>query len=223
MRKMITKRSGEQVTFEKKKITDAILKAMDSVGQKSKTKAVKISDTVVGLINGRYYKKGTTPTVEDVQNTVEQQIVLHKLPDVAKSFILYRNLHSRMRNIQNIFDAGAWIDSYINKETWKIHSDSEIDYHLQGMYKKVVEEISERYWMNEVYTKTMRDLHNNKDFHIHKSSAISSYCVGWDLQDILRSGFQGVPSNVSATPPHRLHSTLGQLMNFMYVLTKKFI
>jgi len=221
MKKLIIKRTGKKSSFTKTKITVAILKAMDSVGQKSPSTADKITNTVVETLQQKYFDKGKCPTVEKIQDIVERQLVLHKLPDVAKSYILYRNLHSRMRNIQNIFDAGSWIDSYINKKTWLVHSDSEIDYHLQGMYKKIVGEISEKYWMNEIYTQEMRDLHNNKDFHIHKSSTISSYCVGWDLQDILRVGFQGVPGNVSANPPHRLHSALGQLMNFMYVLTNE--
>jgi len=217
----VKKRNGAIEDFSHTKITLAISKAMDAVGQFSLPAAEKVSLDVVKEVTDTFYSKKKTPTVEQVQDLVEKHLVLHRLPEVAKAYILYRDLHTRMRSIQNLFDAGSWIESYINKTTWKVHSDSEIDFHLQAMYKKIAEEISERYWMNEVYTEEMRDLHNNKDLHIHKSSAISAYCVGWDLYHLLKVGYGGVAANVVSCPPKHLDSALGQLMNFMYVLTNE--
>lgn len=194
---------------------------MDSVGQSSLTKAEKVTQTVVKEIEKEYFDKKKIPGVEDVQDIVEKNLIIAQLPDVAKSYILYRNLQSRVRNVNNLFDVGEWINRYINKDNWKIHSDCEVDYHLQGMYKRISEEVSEKYWMNEVYTEEMRTLHYNKDFHIHKSSTISSYCVGWDIEDVLLIGYQGVPGNISSHPPKHLSSALGQLMNFLYTLTNE--
>jgi len=217
----IKKRDGTVVDFDSRKITIAVSKAMVAVGQKSEKNAHKITQNTVADIEKEYLNSGRIPTVEQVQDIVEKHLILARLPQVAKSYILYRDLRSRMRNVNNLFDVGEWIKRYINKDNWKVHSDSEIDYHLQGMYKKIAEEVSEKYWMNEVYTEEMRALHYNKDFHIHKSSTISSYCVGWDIEDLLTVGYQGVPGNVSSRPPRHLSSALGQLMNFLYTLTNE--
>jgi len=228
----IRKRNGKIEPFQKKKITTAIWKAIRAVNEGDYSKALEVSNKVVMEVNKRWglskkqssNKIETTesiPTVEEIQDIVEKQLILARLPETAKAYILYRDLHNRMRNINNLLDIAGKINSYINKTDWKVHSDSEIDYHLQGLYKKIVDEVSERYWMNEVYTPKMRELHENEDFHIHKCQALSSYCVGWDLEDILTVGFTGVPGNVSSAPAKHMRSALGQLMNFFYTLTNE--
>ncbi|MBN1373889.1 ribonucleoside triphosphate reductase [Candidatus Dojkabacteria bacterium] len=217
----IRKRNGSIEEFTPTKITIAITKAMEAVNLKSLSAAEKVTNAVTKELKQIFFSKSELPTVEQIQDLVEKHLILNKHPEVAKAYILYRDLHNRMRNVSNLFDVGTWINTYINKKNWKIHSDSEIDYHLQGMYKKIVEEVSEMYWMNEVYTDEMRNLHINKDLHIHKSSTLSSYCVGWDIRDLLIVGYQGVPGNVSSKPASHFGSALGQLMNFLYTLTNE--
>jgi len=215
--KEIQKRDGTLVPFDDMKILSAISKAMKAVGQHDLKKAKKVTKAVVDEAS----KKKETPTVEGIQDLVEKHLMLTKCVDTAKAYILYRDLRSRARNINNLLDVGVKINSYVGKKDWKINIDSSIDYHLQGMYKNIVNEISEKYWMNEVYTGEMRRLHDNKDFHIHKSSSISAYCVGWDLQDLLLVGFKGVAGNVECKPPKHFGVALGQLMNFLYTLTNE--
>jgi ribonucleoside-triphosphate reductase len=217
----VIKRDGRVASFKQERITQAILNAMKSVGKGNLDEAKKISDRVVEHIDKEFFKKDKTPSVENIQDIVEKELMLGKHTEVAKSYILYRDLHNRMRNVHNLMDIGNWINSYLSKKNWKVHSDSEIDYHLQGMYKKLVEAVSEKYWMNEIYSGEMRDLHFNKDFHIHKSSTLSAYCVGWDLEDLLLEGFRGVSANVESKPAKHFSSALGQLVNFLYTLTNE--
>lgn len=217
----IVKRDGRIVPFEQDKITNAILAAMRAVKEGRLPDAVKITETVVADLNKEFRRKKEIPTVEHIQDIVEKSLILNKYPNTAKAYILHRDLHSRLRNIDNFLDAGAKIREYINKKDEKIHYDSEIDFHLQGMYKSIVNEISERYWMNEVYSEEMRNLHNNRDFKIHKSSTLSAYCVGWDLEDLLLVGYKGVAGNVASKPAKHFSAALGQLMNFLYTLTNE--
>ena len=44
------------------------------------------------------------------------------------------------------------------------------------------------------------------------------YCVGWDLQDLLRSGFRGVWGKIESKPARHLRAILGQVVNFSYTL-----
>lgn len=216
----VQKRDGRIVPFDQDKITAAILAAMKAVKEGKLGDAVKVTESVIEVLNSSFGVE-KVPTVEEIQDVVEKCLMMNGCPDTAKAYILHRDLHSRIRNVNNLLDIGTWIDSYVNRKNWKIHSDSEIDYHLQGMYKKLTQDISEMYWMNNIYTSEMRDLHNNGDFHIHKSSTISAYCVGWDLQDLLTVGFRGVAANVETKPAKHFSSALGQLVNFLYTLTNE--
>ena len=100
----IRKRNGRIVDFTKTKITIAISKAMDAVGQTSLPKAERITEDVVADIKKEYFSKKVTPSVENVQDLVEKHLILHRLPEVAKAYILYRDLHSRIRNIENLVE-----------------------------------------------------------------------------------------------------------------------
>lgn len=113
------------------------------------------------------------------------------------------------------------IDNYIDKKDWKVNANSEIFYHLQGLYKRITDEASEHYWLNKVFNSEERELHKNKDIHIHKCSSLSAYCVGWDLEDILLSGFTGVVGNVSSKPAKHFSAAQGQIVNFFYTLTNE--
>jgi ribonucleoside-triphosphate reductase len=47
---------------------------------------------------------------------------------------------------------------------------------------------------------------------------VSGNCVGWDLKDLLMTGFRGVPGKVESKPPKHLRTALGQMVNFFYTL-----
>jgi len=79
-------------------------------------------------------------------------------------------------------------------------------------------EVSKIYWLNEVYSPEVRKAHMEGDFHIHDLSLLSVYCVGWDLLDLLVTGFKGVSGKVESKPAKHLRSALGQVVNFFYTL-----
>lgn len=219
--KEIIKRDGRKVKYNLQKIEIAIGKAMKSVECFDEKKLHKVVSEIDKELNKKYFDKELNPTIENIQDIAERHLILNKLTSVAKAYILYRDLHTRMRKFENLFDVGTWINTYINKKNWKTHADDQIDYHLQGLYKNITNEASEIYWMNEVFDDEMRGLHQAGDLKIHKVTAISPYCVGWDLYDLICVGFQGVSGNVTSAPPKHLASALGQLVNFMYTLTNE--
>jgi ribonucleoside-triphosphate reductase (formate) len=47
---------------------------------------------------------------------------------------------------------------------------------------------------------------------------LSIYCMGWDLRDLLLSGFQGAPGKAESRPARHFRSALGQIVNFFYTL-----
>ena len=91
-------------------------------------------------------------------------------------------------------------------------------YSLQGLNNYISSDITKEYWLNRIYPQELRRAHKDGDLHIHDLSLLSIYCVGWDLEDILKQGFKGVEGKVESAPPKHLRSALGQIVNFFYTL-----
>ena len=54
--------------------------------------------------------------------------------------------------------------------------------------------------------------------HIHDLGFLSVYCVGWDLKDLLTTGFKGVEGKAQSAPARHLRTALGQIVNFFYTM-----
>ncbi|HSG29495.1 MAG TPA: ribonucleoside triphosphate reductase, partial [Candidatus Krumholzibacterium sp.] len=91
-------------------------------------------------------------------------------------------------------------------------------YSLQGLNNYISSEVSKTYWLNKIYTPEVRRAHQDGDLHIHDLGLLSVYCVGWDLQDLLRTGFRGAPGKAESSPSKHFRSALGQVVNFFYTL-----
>lgn len=92
----IIKRDGTVVEFDSSKIDAAIYKALKATGEWKKGLSKKVGDSVVDDIKRIYGDEGV-PTVEEIQDLVEKQLILHKLSKTAKAYILYRHEHSKLR------------------------------------------------------------------------------------------------------------------------------
>ncbi|HOX10605.1 MAG TPA: ribonucleoside triphosphate reductase [Candidatus Moranbacteria bacterium] len=218
MIRKIVKRSGTVVSFDKKKIIIAITKAFAATGEGSAKDARKVTEKVLQLLN-KNYKKGETPSVEQVQDVIERVLMVLDFEETAKAYILYREQHRKIRETEESLDeAVSLVDKYIQEIDWKVKENANMAYSLQGLNNYVASIVSSKYWMNRVYTKEIREAHEGGDFHIHDLQLIAAYCCGWDLQDLIRRGFTGVVGKVSCKPAKHLGSILGQMVNFIYTL-----
>ena len=98
----IRKRDGRIVGFDQKKITNAILKALTAVDPGDSGLAKGLSDSVVKLINDRF--SGKIPSVENVQDVVEEVLVKNGYVEVARVYILYRQKRTEIREFKTFFD-----------------------------------------------------------------------------------------------------------------------
>ena len=100
----ITKRDFSTKPFELYKITNAILKAMTAVEHGQPQDAERIAVQVYQTLEERKDQlKDYVPTVEEVQDIVEQKLMLSEFQDVAKAYIIYRNQQAQNRK-SNIFE-----------------------------------------------------------------------------------------------------------------------
>ncbi|OPY86047.1 MAG: Anaerobic ribonucleoside-triphosphate reductase [Syntrophus sp. PtaU1.Bin208] len=211
----IIKRDGRLVKFDAEKITSAIAKAGLATGEFDSTTARKLTIKVLSLAEKLF--EDSKPSVEEIQDIVEEVLLSTSYRRTAKAYIIYRDQHARLREITNRMEVEL-VDSYLKKKDWKINENSNMDYSLQGLNNYISSEVSKIYWLNEVYSPEVRKAHNDGDFHIHDLSLLSVYCVGWDLQDLLMTGFKGVSGKVESRPAKHLRSALGQVVNFFYTL-----
>ncbi|MAB30646.1 MAG: ribonucleotide reductase [Formosa sp.] len=94
----IIKRDFSTSPFQLDKITEAIKKAMNSVGVGSAENAQDVALSVYQkLLNRKSEDQEYTPTIEEVQDIVETQLMESNFPGVAKAYILYRNKRSQDR------------------------------------------------------------------------------------------------------------------------------
>lgn len=100
----IIKRDFSTKPFSLDKITGAIHKAMNAVGNGSKENAEDVALSVYqSLIDRKNNDLTYVPTIEEVQDIVETQLMESKFKEVAKAYILYRNKRSQQRE-SDIFE-----------------------------------------------------------------------------------------------------------------------
>lgn len=96
----VQKRDGRIVPWDLSKISSAIYKAMESVGEGSKEEANSIANHVTNIIS-RKFTNGKKPTIEIIQDAVEDQLILSDLPKTSKAYIIYRNKKQQEREKRN--------------------------------------------------------------------------------------------------------------------------
>ncbi len=110
------------------------------------------------------------------------------------------------------------VDSYLYQTDWQVKENANMSFSLQGLRHYIDTEIIKQYWLEKIYPEHIALAHKEGDFHIHDLGDLSSYCCGWDLQELLRIGFTGVPNKVACAAPKHFSSALGQIVNFVFTL-----
>ena len=211
----ITKRDGRVAAFDDKKIAKAIAKAGKATGEFDGQVADKLTKTVVTKLTKLPTK--TILSIEDVQDAVENILIDAGYRQTAKAYIIYREQHRQMREIASI-DQIDLVDSYLKNLDWQVKENSNMAYSLQGLNHYIASAVSKNYWLNKIYSREIRRAHEKGDLHIHDLDLLGAYCVGWDLLDLLKEGFRGVPGKIASKPAKHFRTALGQIVNFFYTL-----
>jgi len=94
----IKKRNGEVVNFDASKITNAIFKAGQATGEfgidVAKKLTLRVLDIAIDIIGEKI------PTVEEIQDIVEEVLITSPYKKTAKAYIIYRDQHAKKRNLQ---------------------------------------------------------------------------------------------------------------------------
>lgn len=212
---LIRKRDGRLVPFEAARITRALSRAGAASGEYDEAMAHRLTVRVVNLLLCTI--ADLEPSVEQVQDMVEEVLLDSPFRKTARALIVYRDQHKRLREITAKQDV-ALIDGYLKQLDWQVRENSNMSYSLQGLNNYLSSASSQSYWLNAIYSPDIRAAHEKGDFHLHDLNQLSVYCVGWDLYDLLNQGFCGVTGKLETKPAKHFRSALGQIINFFYTL-----
>jgi len=215
--KYVRKRNGRLEEFDKNRIVNAIWKAARAVGGRDRKLAERLSDQVVKMLEERFGEDGV-PTVEEIQDTVEKVLIENGHAKTAKAYILYRKQHQDLRELAALLSSSDLVEQYLNLDDWRVRENANMSYSLQGLNNHLSSTVVAKYWISRVYPPNIADAHFSGDMHIHDLGVLGPYCVGWDLRELLISGFGGVPGKIESKPAKHFRTALGHVVNFFYTL-----
>src|SRR5512139_2967989 len=213
----VRKRDGKLEPFDQERITAAAWKAAKAVGGKDREQAKRISDQVLAELKARFGEDGC-PTVEEIQDEVEKMLIENGHAQTAKAYILYRKQHQDMRELAALMSSADLVDQYLQIEDWRVKENSNMSYSWQGLNNYLSSTVIAKYWITRIYPTSIADSHFAGEIHIDDLGVLGAYCVGWDLMDLLLSGFGGVSGKIESKPAKHFRTALGQIVNFFYTL-----
>jgi len=211
--KLVKKRDGRVVPFNSDKILIALEKAFLSTNEGKRRTPKKVTDVALARIESE------VPTVEEIQDILEETLMDMGFRKTAKSYIIYRAKRAEVRSMKDVVqESYAVIDEYITKNDWRIAENSNMSYSLQGLNAHLSSTITSKYWLHKIYPTEVGQAHLDGYIHIHDLGILASYCVGWDLEQLLLKGFGGVTGKISSKPAKHFRTALGHIVNFFFTL-----
>ena len=182
--KTVIKRDGRKVPFDKQLISQAILAAMNEVGEIDKEfadqTAEEISESCADEIS-----------VEGIQNIVEERLMSSKHKNVARAYICYRNERNKARNResdQTILSIISAEKNDITRENANMNADTPA-----GMVMKIASERSKELVDSYLLSEEALEAINENILHIHDKDYFptrSLTCIQHPVDKILSGGFQ---------------------------------
>ena len=212
----IKKRNGKTVPFDLTRIEEAIFKAMLAVGKEDRVLARNVAEKAVHNLKKKF--GFDIPSVEEVQDVVETELMAAGLAEAARAYILYRNRRSEIRESQAFLKKiDNIIQGYVSQSDWRVAENSNASYSISGLQAHISGAVVAEYTLKYIYPKEIAEAHRSGALHIHDLSmgTFGGYCAGWSLRQLLQVGFNGVSGRVSAKPARHFNSALGQIVNFM--------
>lgn len=224
----VIKRNGEIVDFDKSKIKKAIEKSLIAYyinllkSDRKREELEKLADVIADKVVYSLSKKQLQheyPSVEEIQDTVEETLMEIGERQVAKAYIKYRLRRQEIRELEKtLISSEKTIDEYMRQGVWEVRENSNMDYSLQGLNNHIISKVTKNFWLNRVYSDEVKRTHEQGDVHLHDLGLLAPYCCGWDLEDLLIRGFGGVSNKIESKPAKHFKTALGQLVNFFYTL-----
>ena len=187
----IIKRDGRRESFDLDKITNAVFRAAQSVGGTDAAMARDVAEKTCALYEQLHGSQ--EPTVEEIQDLVEKELIECGHAQTAKAYILYRYERTRDREVKSnlmkimnelTFDSAK--DSDIKRENANIDGDT-----AMGTMLKYGSSAAKEFYEMRVLKPEHAKAHRNGDIHIHDLDflTLTTTCCQIDLIQLFQHGF----------------------------------
>ena len=197
----IIKRNGSEVDFDLNKIIVAITKANATVEVEQQLNSTQIVDTAEDVAI-RCEEIGHTPTVEEIQDMVENAIMKNGAFEVARNYITYRYKQTLKRHANTTDDKILSLIECNNEEVKQENSNKNPTVNsVQRDY--MAGEVSKDLTMRMLLPKELVDAHNEGLIHFHDADYYAQHmhnCDLIELDDMLQNGT--VISGTMIEKPH---------------------
>ena len=189
----IVKRDGRQVAFNIEKIADAIYKAARAVGGHDYDTALKLAEKICAILELEATKTGELPSVEKVQDVVEEILIESGHAKTAKAYILYRaertkkrEMNTKLMKTYEELTFNSAIDSDIKRENANIDGDT-----AMGTMLKYGSEGAKQFYKMHLLLPEHSKAHGEGDMHIHDLDffTLTTTCCQIDLIKLFEGGF----------------------------------
>ncbi|MCL2851320.1 MAG: anaerobic ribonucleoside triphosphate reductase [Firmicutes bacterium] len=192
MIKTIVKRDGRRVNYSLDKVIYAINKAMDACGRATdEEEAISLAKLVEEILVEKFSKQ--SPTVEEVQDVVEQVLMDNGYVFVAKKYILYRAERARLREMgTKLFKTYEEITKSDSEESDSKRENANIDGNTpMGTMLKYGSEGSKDYCFKNVLAPEAIKAHESGEIHIHDLDfyTLTLTCCQIDIVELFKGGF----------------------------------
>ncbi len=191
MIKKIVKRDGRCADFELQKIADAINKAFEANTKRDNSEYSKfLAEKVLYDLEEQSIE---TPTVEEIQDSVERVLIDNGHVRIAKAYIVYRAERTKARNMKSdlmkIYEDITFKDSKdsnIKRENANVNADT-----AMGTMLKYGSEGAKQFFNMFVLKPEHSEAHRNGDIHIHDLDflTMTTTCCQIDIIDLFKGGF----------------------------------
>ena len=192
MPESIKKRDGRLVPYDEAKIASAIDRAFVAAESgKGADEAERLAKIVTREMNAK--ESNETPSVEDIQDQVEQVLIAEGYAKTAKAYILYRAERSRTREaktrLMHILEDITFKDaseSDVKRENANIDGDT-----AMGTMLKYGSESAKQFYDMYVLNPEHARAHREGDIHIHDLDflTLTTTCTQIDLTELFKGGF----------------------------------
>lgn len=210
---VVVKRDGRKEPFSKDKIVNAIGKAFTSVDGDMRPESLIIAENIAEAIK---YDEHSELSVEDIQDIVENKLMQSSRKDVAKSYIIYRNERTKIREHNSAFTKSIGEKLYArNVENQNANVDERS---FGGRVGAAASEMTKKYALDYIVSDMARNNHLNNEIYIHDldSYAVGNHnCLSIPFDDLLAKGFNTRQTDVR---PAQSVNTAFQLVAVIFQL-----
>ena len=185
----VIKRNGSEVSFDIAKIIAAITKANESVDEAIRMTPMQIQ-RIAESVEFSCLKMNRSPSVEEIQDLVEYQIMAHGAFEVAKNYVTYRYTRSLVRRSNTTDEKILSLIECCNEEAKQenanknpVVNSTQRDY----MAGEVSRDITERILLPQEIV----DAHREGIIHFHDADYFAQHMHNCDLvnlEDMLQNG-----------------------------------